>query len=306
MRIAILGATSQIAKDFILHLQDNHALMLFSRKPKEVDAFMQEAGLRDYLSFSYHVLPDTQWYVDAVINFVGAGDPTKVAAMGADIFSITYKYDELALRFLRRPNTKYIFISSGAAYGDSFDVDPASADTKVVFPSSPLPQHYYGLAKHQAEVRHRTLRDKHIVDVRVFNYISSTQDIEQRFLVTDMIRSVKNNEALSVGVANPVRDYIGSEDLTQLLMKILVSPGANGAVDCYTREPINLQTMLIRAQHDYGLKFNTSGTPNLIAATGLKSFYYSRNHTAEQFGYRPRYDSWENIKRATDILLGRT
>jgi short-subunit dehydrogenase len=60
MRIAILGATSQIAKDFILELRDNHALMLFSRKPEEVDAFMQNAGLRDYLSFGYHVLPDTQ------------------------------------------------------------------------------------------------------------------------------------------------------------------------------------------------------------------------------------------------------
>ena len=304
MRIAILGATSQIAKDFILQLKDNHALMLFSRKPKDVDAFMQEAGLKDYLSFAYHVLPDTQWYVDAVINFVGAGDPAKVAAMGADIFPVTYKYDELALRFLRRPNTKYIFISSGAAYGDAFDVDPANWDTKVTFPSSPLPQHYYGLAKHQAEVRHRTLRDKHIVDVRVFNYISGTQDTNLNFMAMNMIRAVKNNEVMPVDMTNLARDFIGPEDLGHLLAQILISPVANGALDCYTREPITKNDLLAYMKRTYGLKFEVTD-PTFKSPTGLKPFYYSRNLTAEQFGYRPRYDSWDNIKRAADILLER-
>lgn len=305
MRIAILGATSQMAKDFIRHLADNHALMLFSRKPAEVDTFMQAAGLRDYLSFGYHVLPDTQWYVDAVINFVGVGDPVKLAAMGADIFPITYKYDELALRFLRRPNTKYIFISSGAAYGDVFDVDPAGWSTNVTFPTSPQPQHYYGLAKHQAEVRHRTLRDKHIVDVRVFNYISGTQDINLNFMAMNMIRAVKNNEVMPVDTTNLVRDFIGPEDLGHLLSWILMQPVANGALDCYTREPITKNDLLANMKRTYGLKFEVTH-PTFVSPTGLKTFYYSRNHTAEQFGYRPRYDSWENIKRAADILLGRT
>jgi nucleoside-diphosphate-sugar epimerase len=305
MRIAILGATSTIAKDFILQLRDNHALMLFSRKPKEVDAFMQEAGLRDYLSFNYHVLPDTQWYVDAVINFVGIGDPVKLEAMGADIFPITYKYDELALRFLRRPNTKYIFISSGAAYGDAFDVAPAGSGTKVTFPSSPLPQHYYGLAKHQAEVRHRTLRDKHIVDVRVFNYISGTQNINLNFMAMNMIRSIKNNEVMPINMMNPARDFIGPVDLAQLIVRVLMSPGANGALDCYTREPITKDTLLAYMQRDYGLKFKVTDPP-FVSPTGLKTFYYSRNFTAEQFGYRPLYDSWANIKLAADTLLGRT
>ena len=305
MRIAILGATSQMAKDFILELRDNHALMLFSRKPKEVDAFMQEAGLRDYLSFGYHVLPDTQWYVDAVINFVGIGDPVKLEAMGADIFSITYKYDELALRFLRRPNTKYIFISSGAAYGDSFDNDPAGWDTNVVFPSSPLPQHYYGLAKHQAEVRHRTLKDKHIVDLRVFNYISGTQNIDLRFMAMNMIRAVKNNEVMPVNMMNIARDFIGPVDLAQLIVRVLMSPGANGAVDCYTRKIITKDELLAYMKHDYGMKFKVTD-PAFVSPTGLKTFYYSRKRTAEQFGYAPLYDSWDNIKYAADILLGHT
>jgi nucleoside-diphosphate-sugar epimerase len=302
MRIAILGATSQLAKDFILQLQDNHALLLFSRKPTEVDTFMREAGLREYLSYGCHLLNDVQWYVDAVINFVGMGDPSKITAMGAEIFSITNKYDQLALRFLRRPNTKYIFISSGAAYGDAFDIAPAGLDTKVTFPTSPQPQHYYGLAKHQAEVRHRTLRDKNIVDVRVFNYISGTQDINLNFMAMNMIRSVKNNEVMPVNMMNPTRDFIGPEDLGHLLTQILISPGANGALDCYTRGLITKNTLLDYMQRDYGMRFEITD-PTFVMPTGLKPFYYSLNRTAEQFGYSPRYDSWENIKRAADILL---
>jgi len=305
MRLAILGATSQMAKDFILQLQDSHALMLFSRRPQEVDAFMQNAGLRDYLSFGYHVLPDTQWYVDAVINFVGVGDPAKVTAMGADIFPITYKYDELALRFLRRPNTKYIFISSGAAYGDAFDDGPAEQDTKVTFPTNPLPRHYYGLAKHQAEVRHRMMEDKHIVDVRVFNYISGTQNIDLRFMAMSMIRAVKNDEVMPVNMMNPGRDFIGPVDLAQLIVRVLVSPGINCAVDCYTSEPITKDTLLAYMMRDYGLKFKVTD-PAFVSPTGLKTFYYSRNRTAAQFGYRPLYNSWGNIKLAADTLLGRT
>ena len=305
MRLAILGATSQMAKDFILQLQDSHTLMLFSRRPQEVDAFMQNAGLRDYLSFGYHVLPDTQWYVDAVINFVGVGDPAKVTAMGADIFPITYKYDELALRFLRRPNTKYIFISSGAAYGDVFDVDPAGVDTKATFPTSPLPQHYYGLAKRQAEVRHRTLQDKHIVDVRVFNYISGTQDINLNFMAMNMIRAVKNNEVMPVDMTNLVRDFVGPEDVTKLIMCILTTPGVNSAVDCFTRGPITKNELLANMKRTYGLKFEVT-SPTFVSPTGLKTFYYSRNRAARQLNYHPQYGSWANIQRAADTLLGRT
>jgi nucleoside-diphosphate-sugar epimerase len=205
---------------------------------------------------------------------------------------------------LRRPNTKYIFLSSGAAYGDSFDIDPANPDTKVVFPTSPSPQHYYGLAKHQAEVRHRTLKDKHIVDVRVFNYISSTQNTDLRFMVMNMIRSIKNNEVMPVNTINPVRDFIGPEDLTQLIMKVLAAPGTNIAVDCYTKGAITKDMLLAYMKRDYGLKVEET-LPAFAATTGLKPFYYSRNLTAQQFGYTPTYDSWDNIKRAADILLER-
>jgi nucleoside-diphosphate-sugar epimerase len=143
------------------------------------------------------------------------------------------------------------------------------------------------------------------VDVRVFNYISGTQDIDLRFMAMDMIRAVKNDEVMPTNMTNITRDFIGSVDLAQLIVRVLMSPGANGALDCYTREPITKNELLAYMKRDYGLKFEITD-PTFTSPTGVKPFYYSRNRTAEQFGYHPLFDSWGNIKQAADTLLGRT
>lgn len=44
MKIAIIGATSQIAKDMIARFSDEHALLLFSRKANDVKDYMDDMG----------------------------------------------------------------------------------------------------------------------------------------------------------------------------------------------------------------------------------------------------------------------
>jgi hypothetical protein len=41
-----------------------------------------------------------------------------------------------------------------------------------------------------AEAKHRALFNFSIVDVRVFNYFSHTQDMNARFLITDIVRAI--------------------------------------------------------------------------------------------------------------------
>jgi len=99
MRIAILGATSQIAKDLILSFAANsqHELALYARRPHAVEQWLSQAGLAqryaaaDFTAFTNHE------HFDAILNFVGVGNPAQAAAMGASIFDVTLKYDELAL-----------------------------------------------------------------------------------------------------------------------------------------------------------------------------------------------------------------
>ncbi|MEQ1590701.1 MAG: NAD(P)-dependent oxidoreductase, partial [Gallionella sp.] len=90
MQIAILGATSQIAKDLIVSFSSasNNKLHLFARRPDEVSAWLATTGLAarypadDFREFAKHDF-------DAVINFVGVGNPARTAAMGNTIFDIT-------------------------------------------------------------------------------------------------------------------------------------------------------------------------------------------------------------------------
>ena len=53
MNIAILGATSQIAKDMILSFGDEHHLELFSRQAAAMDRWMVENNLNNYRSKTY-------------------------------------------------------------------------------------------------------------------------------------------------------------------------------------------------------------------------------------------------------------
>ena len=79
-------------------------------------------------------------------------DPVQAAAMGASIFDVTLKYDEMALDYVRQhPHCRYIFLSSGAAYGSSFD-EPVDENTKAVIAINNLqPQDWYAVAKLHAE-----------------------------------------------------------------------------------------------------------------------------------------------------------
>ena len=134
MRIAILGATSQIAKDLILsfveHSQDE--LVLYARRPEAVTQWLAQTNLAQRYEVADFAAFTTNEHFDAILNFVGVGNPAQAAAMGASIFDVTLKYDELALGYvIKHPECRYLFLSSGAAYGASFET-PADANTKAV------------------------------------------------------------------------------------------------------------------------------------------------------------------------------
>ena len=179
MRIAILGATSQIARDLIVSFSgtaDDH-LHLFARRPDEVTKWLASAGLAGrYPVDEFSEFAKQEF--DAVINFVGVGNPAQAVAMGNSIFDVTLRFDEMVLEYLQtHPACRYLFLSSGAAYGSSFN-EPAKRDTPAVVAINDLaPHEWYGVAKLHAECRHRAHPELPIIDIRVFNYFSRTQDI---------------------------------------------------------------------------------------------------------------------------------
>jgi nucleoside-diphosphate-sugar epimerase len=302
MKIAILGATSAIAKDLILSFSDEHKLELYSRRISDVTAWMVENNLNNFTSQSYTEFKYTR-DIDAIINFVGAGSPEKVIKLGEQIFEITETFDKMALDYIENNrDCKYIFISSGAVFGDNFNT-PADIDKVSSFPLNNLqPKHYYGYAKAMAEVRHR-ITERNIFDLRVFNYFSPMVNINYRYMITDMIRAIKDKTEYKVDRTPIMRDYVGPLDFYQMINVMLRQGKMNTPVDLYSRQPISKDSLLTAMAQRYKLEYVTTGSPVGLPATGVKEKYYSVNTAAYALGYRPTLSSLENIYLAVDKIL---
>jgi nucleoside-diphosphate-sugar epimerase len=298
MHIAILGATSQIAKDLIRSFDQNtgYKLTLFGRNVSDIKVWQQKQNFfRKQEVFSYDEFSQNLGF-DAIINFVGIGDPARAQSIGRGILDLTAKYDVLATEYVNRhPYCRYLFLSSGAVFGPNYDV-PVNEHSYAKFPiNHPQPHDWYGIAKLQAEYLHRSFNNLNIVDLRVFNYFSHTQDMGARFLITDAVRAIRDKIVLKTNGDNLTRDFLHPEDFYQLVFKVLTSEFMNTALDCYTQNPIDKFSLLNSLNEQFNLCFEITNIEAGIQATGSKINYYSLNHAAEKLGYKPRYSSLAGI-----------
>jgi nucleoside-diphosphate-sugar epimerase len=304
--IAIVGASSQIAKDLIRSFAaaGRTALLLYVRNLDTTKAWVAQQNLEAVCTVhGYEAYGELSH--DVVINFVGVGDPRRAAEMGASIFEITACFDNMVLTDLaRNPDRRYLFLSSGAAYGNAF-ADPVTASTQAVIAINNIqPQDYYATAKLHAEVRHRARPDLAIIDLRVFNMFSRTQAIESRFFIADIVRAIREERTLQTSADYIVRDFMHPDDFHRLVECLLAAPPANCAVDCYSREPIDKPTLLQAMAEHFGLCFEfVDDTSVRVNATGTKPNYYSLNRKAAEFGYQPARSSLECILAETAAIL---
>ena len=297
MNIAILGATSQIARDLIISFsaEKDKQIHLFARRPVEVIKWLNNVGLLgrcfvdDFAAFG-------EQEFDVIINFVGAGNPDQILAMGRAIFDITLRFDEIVLDYLQmHSKCRYLFLSSGAAYGSIFS-KPVTRDTPAILQINNIaPHEWYGVAKLHAECRHRAHPELTIIDIRVFNYFSHTQDITSRFLITDICRAIRDKTVLKTSSNYIVRDFLHPSDFYRLVSALLISPAVNAAVDCYSCAPIDKPTLLVALKMEFDLCYETTEEPISVNATGDKPYYYSLNTRAADFGYQPRLTSLEGV-----------
>jgi len=309
VKIAIFGATSQIAKDLIMYFEksSDHELTLFGREPRVIVNWLNNVAIekcycvKDYASFTI----DDNY--DVVINFIGVSNPAQAKEMGSTIFDITYHYDMMILNYLKsHENCKYIFLSSGAVYGGGFN-SPVTKETEASFPINNLSEiNWYAIAKMYAEARHRALAELNIVDVRIFNYFSHTQDLSARFLITDILRAIRDKTELLSSPEYIVRDFLHPSDFYQLVSLIISKVVSNTVVDCYSLAPIDKVSLLATMKKEFGLCYKVMEASNSVDATGSKPFYYSKNTCANDFGYRPSLTSIDGLLIECKKVLYRT
>ncbi|MCV2401639.1 NAD-dependent epimerase/dehydratase family protein [Marinomonas sp. C2222] len=297
MRIGILGATSQIAKDLIVSFYESggeYNITMFSRSPEKVEE--QFKRLDKKLSYPNLVYSEfsTENSFDVLINFVGIGDPAQAKEMGAKIFEVTEQYDNLVLDYLKSHSScKYIFMSSGAVYGGGFEKAVDKGTVAKVDINNIEPSDWYTIAKLYAESKHRAMSDYSIIDIRIFNYFSHTQNVNARFLITDIVRSIQNGTVLKTSSENITRDFITPSDFYRLILSVINSSRMNISIDCYTKSPVDKFSLLKRCQEEFGLLYEIVDSAG-VNATGFKKNYFSK-YRVPNGKFKPEYDSLSSL-----------
>ena len=305
MQIAILGASSHISKGLIkLFLKNDNNLKLFVRDKTIFHEWIRFQDIKKNVEIFHYDEFNNEMLLDLIINCIGVGDPQKLVNMGSSILEVTKIYDDLAIDFLEKnSNTKYIFFSSGAVYGNIFSSpanEHSSAMIDLNFQSS---SDYYALAKLYSEARHRSLSHLDIVDFRIFNYISAELNIRDGFFISQVINALIDNTQFITNSTNIMRDFVGPEDLYSLIEIICQQKEINSSFDIYSKEPIDKFSILDFLQSSYGLSYKVKSQNDFEINKDFKENYYSTYHKAHTIGYSPLYTSIENIDQSIREII---
>ncbi len=293
LRIAILGATGHIGRS-LLHeyaKPGGPSVLAYARRPEALAADRRALGDAAFTALPIDDFGATS--ADVVINCVGAGDPARVRDLGAGLFALTADFDGRALDFLAaEPRRLYVNMSSGAVYGTDFQ-EPARRDSTIERSVNRIePADFYGIVKRHAEARHRAHGGLNIVDIRVFNYVSRFLNREGRLFIVDLVNALLDGRELATMAENAIRDYATPRQLMAMIDGVIrrwqaAKGPVNAALDLYTDAPVAKFDLLTAAQQAFGLRWRITSNANVVAATGAKSVYYSENHAAADWGYRP-------------------
>lgn len=307
MRIALIGATSHIAKGIIACFSSRQDvdLLLYARVPERISEFLAAAGVNN----SAEVFPLTSLgsqSCDVIINCIGIGDPGKLKREPESIFTLTSDWDSLVLDALQqRPETLYVNFSSGAVYGTDFS-QPVNETSPALFsPNSLHAEEFYGIAKLHSEARHRALAHLNIVDLRVFGYFSRYIDLDTRYLLTDIINCLKSGTELLTTADNIIRDYVHPEDLAALVECCIDRRRLNDVYDVYSLQPVTKFELLDYFAARHGLRYRVADECSVVTATGKKAHYYSCSRRAADLGYQPAYSSLECIRTESEKIMSR-
>ena|SRR5258707_5712385 len=293
--IAILGATGYMGRSLARSLvTDRRSICLFAREPSKLANEPWPSHV------SCHTLSDFRAsHFELIINAIGAGDPARVAAIGADILDVTYTWDHLILTSMNY-NARYVYLSSGIVYG-TFEF-PMNADGVLTLPMNHLETvSPYLISKLYAEACHRFAPDRPILDVRVFGYADAGIDIHGSFFLAQLARSVVKGTPFVTLRSEMVRDYAGARELHELIDCWERAAAPNCAVDLYTRGPVSKSILLQHAIARYGIEVHYSEALD-TSPTGAKPIYSSRNSGAAALGYGPTRDALQVVLDVLDNI----
>uniref|UniRef100_A0A7V3N567 NAD(P)-dependent oxidoreductase n=1 Tax=candidate division CPR3 bacterium TaxID=2268181 RepID=A0A7V3N567_UNCC3 len=305
IKIAILGGTSHIAKGLIFNFSQKkgYELSLFVRSFDRMRKFLDEISCTGKVQIKqFSDLSDDNY--DVLINCIGISSAEDIANNIQTVFELTEHFDNLILDYLKKhPSSLYINFSSGAVFGTEFDRPVDETSTAKWEINNITEAAYYGIAKLNAEAKHRSFKDFNIVDLRIFGYFSRFIDLRSKYILTEILNCLKNKKEFVTDSKNIIRDYLHPKDLFSLVEKCMEVGRINDVYDTFSLKPVTKFEVLDYFFKEYGLKYAIKEDAKVSSLTGVKSAYYSNNRKAQSIGYNPQYTSMDCIAQESKIIL---
>jgi nucleoside-diphosphate-sugar epimerase len=297
--IAVLGATGYVGRSLARLLTDERRpVTLFARDLRKLagHGWPSDVQLRELNQF------DAAGF-DLVVNAIGAGDPARVKSIGSKILDITESWDRRVMQTMAA-RTRYVFLSSGAVYGSSFN-RPVDANSTLCVPVNSIASvPAYTTAKLQAELSHRAAGERAILDLRIFGYADPAIDLDGTFFLAELARAVQSGGVFVTSPDDMVRDYAGVRELWGLIDGWQQAGSPNCPLDLYTAAPASKHDILKACTARYGLRIEyvaEAGSP----AAGARRFYASQYRAAENFGFKPERDTIRVLTDTIDAIVAR-
>jgi len=305
INIAIVGATSHIAKGLIYHYAQarNRDLVLFARSVDPVKAFMAAIALE--IKYPIRALNDLSGGdYDVIINCIGIGQTALMHCAAPTIFRLTETYDNMMLDYLdKHPGVLYINFSSGAVYGREFQKPAEESSTSLIKVNHLDLSDWYRIAKINSEAKHRSLAGFNVVDLRVFAYFSRFINLSSQYFMAEIIACVKERRILTTGPEDMARDFVSPFDLYSAVERCIAQHALNDVYDVFSLKPTSKFELLDYFARTYQLQYVIEKEHTVASVTGSKSNYFSLNRRIGQIGYVPTQTSLESIVEESAHIL---
>jgi nucleoside-diphosphate-sugar epimerase len=293
-KIAILGATGYIGRSLYPEIlsSDNYEVYLFSRDIKKLSRVALKEGRakpRELKDFGRELF-------EVVVNATGVGDSSLQRQEPNLVFSVTEEMDNLVINYLRQnPETLYVNLSSGAVFGSGFTEAITDSTLSRININQLKAAEYYSVAKLNAEVKHRSLSNFNIVDLRVYAFFSQYVDTKTEFLMSELVTCLKEKTLFKTSEVDIARDCITPVDLWSLIQKVIEAKRPiNDAYDVYSLSTVTKFELLTSLASNYGLEYQVTESAGMKSGFS-KNVYHSENKKAESLGYQPNFSSLTGI-----------
>ena len=282
--IRIVGASSAIAQDFLRvssKVGSQHVFHLYSRD----FSFLPALKINNLTIFT-HKFSDLEIAeeCDAVLNFVGLGSPSRVALESSRLEPLDLKVDLACMRLLElKPEATYLYMSSGASYGSNFSTPAVDANELPEISKFDLPREMYGWIKRSAEVRHRSLPQYKIINLRIFGYASRNMDLNAGFLLSDLAKSLVTGVPARISSEITHRDFINPDFFYEVVNYCLENNLPNTSLDLVSTSPLGKHELVAALEGIFGLKVVWDETPSKSNSIS-KSNYFSQSTRLRESG----------------------